>query len=284
MILVTGSTGTFGSHVAKALQNQKINFKAAGQGSGKIKELLGQGVNFAEFDWANPNSFEGLFDGITKVYLVSPPNSNSFHEQVVPFLQQAKTAGVKFIVLSTVFGTEANEEGSLYKTELAVRHSGIDFSIVRPNFIFQNFINYDLGAVKSGSIYLPSGDGKTSYIDVRDVASVIVEILSHTEKHVSKIYTLTGIEAINHDTAAKIFTDVLGVEVKNINPTADEYKNMLKSYDVPDVTVDFMAMLYSFIKAGYFTTITNDFENIMGRKPKTFEDFVIDHQAIFKNN
>ena len=152
MILVTGSTGTFGSHVAKALQNLKIDFKAAGQGSGKIKELLGQEVNFAEFDWANPNSFEGLFDGITKVYLVSPPNSNSFHEQVVPFLQQAKTAGVKFIVLSTVFGTEANEEGSLYKTELAVRHSGIDFSIVRPNFIFQNFINYDLGAVKNLSL------------------------------------------------------------------------------------------------------------------------------------
>ena len=284
MILVTGSTGTFGSHVAKELQKQKINFIAAGQGSEKIKDLLGDDVKFAEFDWANPNSFKNLFDGITAVYLVSPPNSNLFPNQVVPFLQQAKQAGVKFIVLSTVFGTEANKEGSLYKAELAVQNSGIEFSIVRPNFIFQNFINYDLGAVKSGTIYLPSGDGKTSYIDVRDVASVVVKILINKEKHLSKIYNVTGIEAINHNTAAKIFADVLGVEIKNINPTEEDYKKTLSSYNLRDSTVDFMAMLYSFIKAGYFETITNDFENLTGRKPILFKDFVKDYKEIFKAN
>ena len=267
MILVTGSTGTFGSHVAKELQKQNSNFKAAGQSSVKIKEILGEDVKFAEFDWANPNSFKNLFDGITAIYLVSPPNSNSFPDQLVPFLQEAKQAGVGFIVLSTVFGTEANKDGSLYKAELAVQNSGIDFCIVRPNFIFQNFINYDLGAVKSGVIYLPSGEGKTSYIDVRDVASLVVAILNNKEKHVSKIYKLTGSEAINHDTTAKIFTEVLGVEIKNLNPTEEDYKKTLRSYNLPDSTVDFMAMLYSFIKAGYFSTITKDFENVLGRKP-----------------
>ncbi len=137
MILVTGSTGTFGSHVGKELQKQNIDFKAAGKGIEKGKELFGTSVNFAEFDWSKPDSFKGLFKGITAIYLVSPPNSNSFPEQVIPFLKKAKEEGVKFIVLSTVFGTDANKEGSLYKTELAVQHSGIDYAIVRPNFIFQ---------------------------------------------------------------------------------------------------------------------------------------------------
>jgi NAD(P)H dehydrogenase (quinone) len=284
MILVTGSTGTFGSHVAKALQQQKTNFKAAGRGSEKINELLGKGISFAKFDWENPHSFENLFNEITEIYLVSPPNSNSFPEQVVPFLKKAKEKGVKFIALSTVFGTEANKEGALYKTELAVQNSGIDYAIMRPNFIFQNFINYDLGAVKSGSIYLPSGDGKTSYIDVRDVAEVIVEILKNSKNHSRKIYNITGSEALNHEAAAKIFTEVLRTEVKNINPTEAEYKHTLTSYNLPEATVDFMAMLYSFIKAGYFTTITHDFENITGRKPKTFKDFVSDYKAVFINS
>ena len=283
MILVTGSTGTFGSHVAKELQILNINFKAAGQGIKKLKELLGTSTNFAEFDWSKPDSFNGLFKGITAIYLVSPPNSNSFPEQVIPFLQKAKEEGVKFIVLSTVFGTDANNEGSLYKTELAVQHSGIDYAIVRPNFIFQNFINYDLGAVKSGTIYLPSGDGKTSYIDVRDVAIAIVGILANTQKHISKVYNITGSEALNHEAAAKIFTEVLGTEVRNINPTDEEYKNMLTGYNVPEATVDFMALLYSFIKAGYFTTITSDYESLTGKQPTTFKQFVNDHKAIFAN-
>lgn len=282
MILVTGSTGTFGSHVAKELQKQKINFKASGQGSGKIKELLGEDVHFTEFDWANPNSFKNLFEGITAIYLVSPPNSDLFPFQVIPFLLEAKHAGVKHIVLSTVFGTENNTQGSLYKTELAVQNSGIDFSIVRPNFIFQNFINYDLGAIKNGVIYLPSGDGQTSYIDVRDVALFIVTILKNKEKHVSKSYSITGSEAISHTMAAKIFTEVLGVEIKNINPTEDDYKKTLRSYNLPDSTVDFMAMLYSYIKAGYFAATTHDFENLIGRKPSLFKDFVEDYREIFK--
>lgn len=284
MILVTGSTGTFGSHVATELQKQKINFKAAGQDTKKMKELFGSDVDCLEFNWANSKSFAGLFAGITEVYLVSPPNSNSFPEQVIPFLQQAKEEGVKYIVLSTVFGADANKEGSLYKTELAVQNSGINYSIVRPNFIFQNFINYDLGAVKNGSIYLPSGDGKTSYIDVRDVASFIVEVLRNKEQHLSKTYNLTGCEAITHENAAKIFTKVLGLEIKNENPTEEAYKNMLRSYNVPETTVDFMAMLYGFIKAGYFTSISNDFATIIKRQPILFEDFVKDYQVVFENN
>jgi len=73
-------------------------------------------------------------------------------------------------------------------------------------------------------------------------------------------------------------------EIKNINPTEEDYKKTLSSYNLPDSTVDFMAMLYSFIKAGYFETITNDFENLTGRKPILFKDFVKDYKEIFKAN
>jgi uncharacterized protein YbjT (DUF2867 family) len=284
MILVTGSTGTFGRHVAKELQKQNIAFKAAGQGSDKIKSLLGDDVNFSEFDWADSSTFNNLLRGITQVYLVSPPNSSTFSEQVVPFLQEAKKQGVTYIVLSSVLGSDANKESPLYKAEVAVQHSGIDYTIVRPNFILHNFINHDLGSIQNGVIYLPSGEGKTSYIDMRDVASFIVEVLKNPAKHTSKTYTLTGSEALTHQEIAGIFTKVLGVEIKNINPTEDEYKNMLTGYNVPQSIVDFMAALYSFIKAGYFENVTDDFRSVTGRAPVTFEQFVSDHKAIFSNS
>jgi uncharacterized protein YbjT (DUF2867 family) len=165
-----------------------------------------------------------------------------------------------------------------------VQNSGIDYTIVRPNFIFQNFINYDLDAVRKGMIYLPSGDGKTSYIDTRDVASFIVEILKNSTKHIAATYTITGSEALSHWDMAAIFSKVLGKEVKNQNPSEEEYKNLLLSYKLPQDTVDFMAMLYSFIKAGYFTAVTDDFQKIVGRTPISFESFVKDNRSAFMNS
>ncbi|HTL09516.1 MAG TPA: SDR family oxidoreductase [Chitinophagaceae bacterium] len=282
MILVTGSTGTFGSHVAKELQKKKIPFKAAGQQADKINLQFSKDVSVVAFDWADPNSFTGLFDGVTAIYLVSPPNSNVFPAQIKPFLEKAKSAGVQFILLSTVLGTDANKEGALYKAELEVSNAGIDYSIVRPNFIFQNFINYDLAAVKGGAIYLPSGDGKTSYIDVRDVAAAVGEILTDTQKHSSKIYNLTGPEALSHDAMANIFTSVLGYKVNNLNPAEEAYKATLLGYGLPPVIVNFMAILYSFIKAGYFATVTTDFEQLMKRQPMRFKEFVEDYAPVFK--
>ncbi|MBC7554308.1 MAG: SDR family oxidoreductase [Taibaiella sp.] len=281
MILVTGSTGTFGSSVAKELQKQKKSFKAAAQTIEKVTQYFGDDVQGAAFTWDDPESFDNLLKDVTVAFIISPSASTTFHNEFAALLEKAKTSGVEFIVLATVFGADANKDGAHYLAEELLKKSGIPYAIVRPNFIFQNFINYDLGAVKSGTIYLPSGDGKTSYVDVRDVASVIVEVLNNTDNHVSKTYTITGSEAIDHMTAASIFTEVLGREIKNINPSEEDYKNTLKSYNLPESTINFMAMLYSYIKAGYFAAVTSDFESLMKRQQILFKDFVEDYKDIF---
>jgi len=51
MILVTGSTGTFGSAVLKKLQENKI---------------ANRSVSSENFDWNNPKTFEKALKGISK--------------------------------------------------------------------------------------------------------------------------------------------------------------------------------------------------------------------------
>lgn len=41
----------------------------------------------------------------------------------------------------------------------------------------QNFVNFYLGKNQS-SIYLPAGEGKVSFVDVRDIAAVAVRALA----------------------------------------------------------------------------------------------------------
>ncbi len=267
MILVTGSTGTFGSAVLRKLQERKMEIRAA-----RVD---------IPFDWNKPETFAKALVGIEKVFLISPPNDTIFDKKLIPFIAEAKRAGVQFILHSTLYGTDKNPESTFGKSERLVVESGINYAIIRPNFIFQNFINYDLQALKSGHIYLPTKDSKTSYIDVNDVATVSATILENPTKHIGKTYTLTGSEPLSHQQFADIFSSTLGKNITNISPSNDEYKATLLSYNLPQELVDFMGSLYAAIEAGLFTSTTNDYQLITGKKPTTAKEFIEKNRTAF---
>jgi len=267
MILVTGSTGAFGGAVLKKLQEKKIDNKAVALNN--------------SFDWSRPETFDKALEGIDKVFLVSPPNYINFNKEIVCFLEKAKEAGVKFVLLSTLYGTDKSPESTFGKTEKLLTNSGLNYAIVRPNFIFQNFINYDIQAIKSGSIYLPTKSSKTSYIDVNDVANACMTILENPENHFDKVYTLTGSESLSHEQFAEIFSSVLEKKVTNIAPNNEEYKTTLLSYNLPQEMVDFMGYLYEAVAAGKFASITNDYELITGKESTTAKEFIELNRAIF---
>ena len=269
MILVTGSTGTFGSSVLKLLKQKGIQAKGVSQSTQPL--LI----------WNKPETFHESLSEIDKVFIVSPPNYKAFPYELEVFLKKVKENGIKFILLSTVYGVNNAPESALFKAEEIIKQVGIDYSIVRPNFIFQNFINFDIEAVKSGKIYLPTDVSKTSYIDVRDVAKACVTILQNPKEHTGKTYTLSGKESLSHDEMADIFTEILNRKVENIKPSNEEYKQALINYGLPNDIVDFMCYLYAGINAGYFSETTDDFKNITSNEPITFKTFVEEHKNIF---
>jgi uncharacterized protein YbjT (DUF2867 family) len=265
-ILVTGSTGAFGSALLKKLQEKQIDNRA---------------VSSDNFDWNKPETFEKALEGIEKVFLIAPPNFIDFDLKIIPFIEEAKKAGVKFLLLSTLYSTDKNPDSTFGKTEKIVTESGINYAIIRPNFIFQNFINYDIDAIKSGSIYLPTGDSKTSYIDVNDVANVSTIILENVDKHFGKSYALTGSQSLSHQELAEIFSAVLEKKITNIAPSNEEYKTTLLSYNLPKELVDFMSSLYAGIEAGVFTNTSDDYELITGTKPTTAKEFIELNRSVF---
>jgi uncharacterized protein YbjT (DUF2867 family) len=62
----------------------------------------------------------------------------------------------------------------------------------------QNFVNFRLGKDQN-SIYLPAGEGKVSFVDVRNIAAAVVHAFTGNEEglHNGKAYTLTGPDAIS---------------------------------------------------------------------------------------
>jgi len=281
MILITGATGNFGGSTAHYLQQKKIPFRAAARNLEALESRFGSETELVTFDWDKPETFAGALKGITTVYIVPPPVVTSdFHLKAKPFIEAAKKAGFKHIVVSTALYSD-NPDSIFFGTEALVKNSGIDFTIIRPSFVFQNFLNQFLQSVRNGAILAPSEKGKTSYVDIRNVGEASAVVLEHPSAHNGKIYSITGMEALTHSQMADIFSQQLSKQVLHISPSVEEYKKRLTSLNVPDFLHDFLVVLYGTIAKGQWKEVSNDYTKLTGKQPARFSDFVKENRRVF---
>src|SRR5919197_4544795 len=185
-ILVTGATGTLGSEVVKQLLSAKgkedVNIKAAARSSNdNTFEGLNK-VQVVQLDYNNPSTLATVFNSVDKLFLLTPFQSNMV-DLTSNLVNEAKNAKVKYIVKQSVMGADAEPgitPSRLHRqAEKVIEESGIPFTFLRPNFFMQNFVTFYSNFIKTqGAFYVPAGDAKASFVDVRDIAAVAVQALS----------------------------------------------------------------------------------------------------------
>ncbi|WP_422070716.1 SDR family oxidoreductase [Streptomyces hoynatensis] len=84
------------------------------------------------------------------------------------------------LVLLTAHGVgEADGGHPLRPAERAVRESGVAWTILRPDWFAQNFgEGFWLPLVRGGTPALPTGEGRTPFVDAEDIAEVAVAALT----------------------------------------------------------------------------------------------------------
>jgi len=281
-ILVAGATGQVGSYVVKFLKEKKADF-AVGVSS---PEKAIEGIESLVFSYSDHQSMVKAFQGFRSLFLVSPfvPQMQEWMENAV---KVAKEAGIKYIVRSSGGGADPNSEVVMAKIQgeidKAIADSGIQFTIVRPNTFMQNFSTYQLQSIKEqGAIYQPQGDGKSSFIHVKDVAAVAVEALLNPEKHQGKSYDLTGGEALSNGDVAAIISQATGKEVKYIDITDEVWEKSMLEYQIPQELINQLASLNKITKAGYAAGISPLVKELTGNKPITFKEFAKENAQIWK--
>jgi uncharacterized protein YbjT (DUF2867 family) len=281
MILVTGATGKFGGSTADFLIQKNIPFRAAAQHPEKLDSRFGDPIERVAFDWYQPDSFTNVLKGIRTISLMPPPLvNNDFHLIAKPFILAAANAGVQHIVLTTALYSD-EPDSLFYETEALIKNSGIDFTIIRPSFVFQNFLIQFLEQVKNGVIVAPSETGKTSYVDIRNVGEATALVLAKPADHKGKTYSITGSEALSHRQMAKIFSEELSRQVVHISPSHEEYKKGLAAANVPFFVHEFLVILYSSIAKGQWKEVSNDYTVLTGKRPVTFKEFVHEYREAF---
>lgn len=289
-ILVTGATGNVGSQVVQQLIASGVTPRVAVRSISKAESLKKAGAEPVEMDLDRPETVQSALTGVDKVFLVSPFVPNMV-ELTAILIEAAKRANVQQIVKLSALaqpGIALSKWHSEMEKAIAQARtqgfasSGIAFTFLRPNGFMQNFANAMAASIKSdNAFYLNAGDGKVSFVDTRDIASVAVAALI-TSGHEGQSYTITGSQALSHAESASILSQVLGRTINYVDVPEDVVRQGMQGAGMPEPTVNALLELYASYKAGLAATVSPAVEQVTGKQPISFEQFAKDYAEVWQ--
>lgn len=266
-ILVAGASGTVGSELVQLLRAAGHTVKAM---TSKAAKEPGQ----VQVNLATGEGLKEAFDGVDSAFLLSPPGYADQYKILSPLIQESKRRALKKVVLMTAMGANAVETAPLRRAEIELEKSGLTYNIIRPNWFLQNFNTFWIHGIREQSlIALPAGTAKVSFIDSRDISAVAAKLLT-SEQFNNKAFDITGPEAIDHEQVAKAISAASGKKVSYQNIEPDILKKGLVAAGLPVDYVDFLIMIFGFLREGYSAGLTSNVESITGKKPRGLQDYV----------
>ena len=153
----------------------------------------------------------------------------------------------------------------------------------------QNFVNFFGQTIRTQSaFYITAGDGKVSFVDARDIAAVATQILwLKLMEPKSTIITRTRnmallVTRLYHIVkVAEILSNALGRRITYVNITEEDARKAMKKMGMEEWLIDALIEFYNVIKSGDASQSTAVVEQITGRKPISFEQFVRDYSSSF---
>ncbi len=281
MILITGASGNVGREVLKQIAATRTSVRAAFQSASKAATAP-SGVEIVTMDYNQPLTLQAALKGVERVFLVGPPTPN-LTELERKAMDEIKQSGVQQVVkLSAMGGREATFPRQHAESEDYIKSSGLAYTFLRPNGFMQNFVTYNSSTINTQSaFYGVQGDGKVSHIDIRDIAAVVVKALTE-DGHEGKAYTLTGSEALSNARVAEILSEDTGREIRYVDLPVEQFKQALLAAGVLEWSAGALIDLQLLYRRGGASTVTRDVEDLLGRKPISFEQFSRDYREAFR--
>jgi uncharacterized protein YbjT (DUF2867 family) len=224
-ILITGATGKSGGETARRLAAGGHAFRVLVRDADRAAPLAELGAELAVGDIGDPGALAAAFDGIERGFLVMP-NVQQQLELETGFIDAAVKAGVKHLAYLSSIESVPENTNPITQIHVAVeRHlqaSGLDWTLIRPSFFMQIFSGMAAGIRDHDQIVLPAGNGTIATTDLRDVAEILVKVLTEPG-HENKRYDVTGPELLTLADCAERFSIVLGRTIRYVDQPLESF-------------------------------------------------------------
>lgn len=262
--LVLGATGKTGRRVVPRLRIRDVPVRAASRSSA------------TRFDWSDATSWDAALQGVAAVYVVPPTVVGPVHD----FVARAESAGVQRLVLLSGRGADTWGDSTfgldMRDAEDAVRGSSLEWTILRPNNFAQDFDEDVFHApLLAGELALPAGDVPEPFIDLEDVADVAAAVLTQPGRHAGQIYEMTGPRALTFAEAVELISRATGQLITYKQVSAAEYAAGLVEEGLSESDAHHVAEMFVMMDRGLLADTTDGVATVLGRQPRTFEDYVV---------
>ncbi|MFJ2239139.1 NAD(P)H-binding protein [Streptomyces sp. NPDC087859] len=281
MIVVTGATGNVGRELVRTLAADGTRVTAT---SRRIADGdVPQGVRAWPADLADAESLRAVLDGADALFLHD--GGLSAHLLDVPHLMDvAKAGGVRRVVLLSSLGVvtrpESVSHGGIGRAiDEAVRQSGLEWTILRPNGFHSNAFAWAESVRAQRTVAAPFGDVGLPTVDPADIAAVAAVALREGG-HAGLAYELTGPVPVTPRQQAAALGTALGEPVRFVELGRDEARTHLLRFmpePVADTTLDVLGS-----PTPAEQRVSPDIERVTGRAPGTFADWARRNAAAFR--
>ena len=281
MILVTGANGQLGrrivTHLAARLAASSASqpLAVSVRDASKAQDLADRGITVRTADFDQPDTLAAAFAGVDRLVLVSTDGPKDIRiRQHGAAIRAATAAGVKHIVYTSFLDADAASPAEFAQvhaaTEAELRASGLRLTILR-NTLYSDFLPMTFGgALQTGVLHLPTGDGRASYLS-RDELAEATAAAAVAPQPTQEVYELTGPEAVDSATLAAIVSRVTGKPIR-YEPVAEaDYAKALEGFGLPGWLAVAMGNMYTAVAEGRFAKVTGDFARLTGHAPQSVE-------------
>ena len=285
-IMVTGALGNVGRYVAEyAISNGQEVVVADLDVTALEKKYQGK-AECIYFDFTDQSSYEEALKEVDRVFIMRPPHLGR-PEDLKPFIERLKTKpSMQMICFLSLLGIEKNPMPPHHKIEKYIEQSGLPYCHIRPSFFMQNISGVHAFEIKYfDNIVVPVKKALTSFIDARDIGELTAEVLTHPQQHINQAYSITGPKAMDYYEVATLLSNELERKIQYSNPSprlAKKYWIKIRKLDKAYASV--MGMLYIITRLGNAKKVTNTYEKIMNKKPRTFTQFIRENRKAWINN
>jgi len=281
-ILVLGARGKLGREVVEQLYQAGFPTRCATRNPGVCgHECIGGGC--ARFDYDRPETFAAAVEGVSHIFMIARPLDPAASHVMPAFIDTCRDAGVEHVIFASALNVDRSEGAPLHMVERYLERSGMGWTILRPNFFMENFSEGWLlpQILHDSRLQLPAGDGATSFISVKDIGAVALRVLTEPG-HVGRCYDLTGGESLDHDQVAALISDVTGRTIAYESIGEALMQDMASKAGLPGGKLEYLLYLYRMVRQGDCARILPTVQELLGRAPRTFAEFVRDAATVWR--
>ena len=275
-VLVLGATGTVGSQVVQALLARGDRVRAMTRHPDKAGSL-GAVVEVKGGDLTKPETLGPVFEEIDGLFLLNALAMTETQEGLAA-LEWAKRSGVKKLVYLSVHHVDDAPHiphfGGKVAIEAAIKKSGIDYTILRPNNFYQNDVAIKDVILNYGVYAQPVGEVGLSRVDVRDIAEAAAQAFGGRAPN--QTIALVGPDVLTGTSTAQVYSRHLGKTIAYGGNDLDAWEKQVLQFLPPWLVFDLRIMFSHFQKHGLRATADElkTVEALLGHAPRSFDAFV----------